>query len=236
MLDFSDQPNIFLGISEKAGGNMRLVDDAGHIRPDAARKKFFAKRGLDNTNVVSPVLVHGSNVVAVADADKGKIIADCDALITGRPGVILTITAADCLPVYFYDSRRNVIALAHAGWRGIGANIAAEVVKEMVETYGSEPADIQVFIAPHIKKCHFAAKDGVVEKLAAYPEYISRKEKIYIDLGGIARSQLIAAGVPARNINISPECTYCLADKYFSYRRQPEAELETMIAYIGIKQ
>ncbi len=47
--------------------------------------------------------------------------------------------------------------------------------------------------------------------------------------------QLLAAGALANKINISSECTHCLKDKYFSYRRDQVYGPETMLAYIGIK-
>ena len=41
-----------------------------------------------------------------------------DALVTDEPGVTLVTYYADCTPLFFADTKRRVIALAHAGWRG----------------------------------------------------------------------------------------------------------------------
>jgi len=37
-----------------------------------------------------------------------------------------------------------------------------------------------------------------------------------------------------KNIEISPECTHCEQDKYFSYRRDKSEEVQAMVAYIGL--
>ena len=38
--------------------------------------------------------------------------------MTDVPGVILTTTHGDCIPIYAYDPVKKVVGLAHAGWRG----------------------------------------------------------------------------------------------------------------------
>ncbi|MHB8904461.1 MAG: laccase domain-containing protein, partial [Patescibacteria group bacterium] len=55
------------------------------------------------------------------------------------------------------------------------------------------------------------------------------------NLSRAVKDQLIKLGVQGDNISISPECTYCLTDKYFSFRRDNPKEIEAMIAYIGLK-
>ena len=137
MLDFSGCQNIFLGISSKADGNMRLFDNFGNFIILNNRENFFSKIGLNNENVISANLVHTNKVTKVGLPDRGKIISNCDALITDQPGIILTITVADCLPIYFYDSIKNAVAIAHAGWRGLGSGIIEKVIKAFVDDYHS---------------------------------------------------------------------------------------------------
>ena len=41
-----------------------------------------------------------------------------DAMVTDRPGLLLGILTADCVPVLFADHEAGVIGAAHAGWKG----------------------------------------------------------------------------------------------------------------------
>ena len=158
--------------------------------------------------------------------------------MTDNPELILSITVADCLPVYFFDQKNKVVGIAHAGWRGVENGIVKEVIGMLKDDYRSSASDISVFVGPHIGACHFAVGNEVADKFFAWPDcIISREGKSYIDLAGVVRKQLASVGVLGEKINISPECTYCLPEKFFSYRRDNPGldKLEVMTAYIGLK-
>ena len=159
---------------------------------------------------------------------------DCDALITNQSKYLLTITVADCLPIYFYDKNKKVAALAHAGWRGVASKIVEEVINTFINHYDSNLNDVEIFIGPHIRDCHFEVKNDVSSQFKISDSTI-RDGKTYINLSKIVKDQLLQLNINNDNISISDECTYCLNDKYFSYRRDKPQELETMIAYIGLK-
>lgn len=221
-----DSQNLYLGISKRQDGAMK------HSREN--RLLFFKKHKLDNKIIVSAGLVHGNKVVVADQLTNSQIIPECDALITNQTDHLLTITVADCLPIYFYDRDKKVIALAHAGWRGVVSEIVKEVISQFIGHYGSNLNDLEVFIGPHIKSCHFEVKADVASQFK--PSYsIVRNGKIYLDLSQVVHDQLTSLGVDNSNIDISEECPYCLSAKYFSYRRDHPQELETMIAYIGLK-
>jgi len=233
MLDFNSSANLILGISDKSQGNMRLFRQNDNPIMGHNREMFF--NSFDK-RVVAADLVHGNKVEVVGDQTVGNIITGCDALVTASPNLILSITVADCLPVYFYDRIKKVVGLAHAGWRGVENKISQEVVKIFGQNYNSNQSDLEVFIGPHIGVCHFEVQKDVLEKFSLWPDFaVKRAGKTFIDLAGIVKRQLLDIGVA--NINISSECTYCLKDKYFSFRRDNPGEdnLEVMAAYIGLK-
>ena len=62
---------------------------------------------------------------------KPRDMQSVDALVTNESGVTLVTYYADCTPLFFVDTKRRVIALAHAGWRGTAAKIGSEVIKTM---------------------------------------------------------------------------------------------------------
>jgi hypothetical protein len=223
-MNFYNNQNIHIGISQKKDGPMKSSLEN--------RLSFFKQTNLDTKITVSAGLIHENKVIIIDDILENTIIPNCDALITNNDKCLLTITTADCLPIYFYDKNKNVVAIAHAGWRGVVSKIAEKVINQFMNHYHSDINDIEVSIGPHIKDCHFEIKDDAANQFKK-SDLIIRGDKIYIDLSQIIKNQLNDLGV--NNIEISEDCTYCLSDKYFSYRRDNPKELETMIAYIGLK-
>lgn len=227
--------SITSGFSTKTDGNLRLMIGSTDNEASRNRERYFSKLGPDSSKIVSAELVHGNRLVKIDRNNISRVIMDCDALISSEPDIVLSITAADCLPIYFYDQNKKVVALAHAGWRGTISNIVKKVIDSFLNDYNSNPKDIEVFIGPHIKSCHFEIRADILDQFKDYSEYISKNDgKININLAGIISKQLSACGLKKENIMISEECTYCLPKKYFSYRRDNPEELETMLAYIGL--
>lgn len=225
-MNFIDSENLNIGISEKEDGSMKSSLEN--------RSLFFKKYNLDEKIIVSATLVHKNKIVIIDNAESNQSIPACDALITDNDKCLLTITVADCLPIYFYDKTKKVVALAHAGWRGVALNIVKEVVNTFINHYGSDLNDVNVFIGPHIQACHFEVQEDVASQFKS-SDSIIRDERIYISLSKIVREQLLQLSIKDASISISKDCTHCLTNKYFSYRRDKPEELETMMAYIGLK-
>lgn len=234
MLSPGLSPDIFFGLSSRLDGNMRVTDFP--LAADIAnnRRAFFNKLGLAGLPVVAAGLAHGTKIAVVRQPV--EIIDGCDGLITDQRRLILSITVADCLPLYFYDPVKKIVAIVHAGWRGVLANIAAEAVRVFRNNFQSAPADINVFVGPHLRPCHFCVQEDVWKMFTGYRDFIrSSGEQYFIDLAAIVKNQLETVGLKEENINISLDCTYCSADRYFSYRRDKPAEIEAMVAYIGLR-
>ncbi len=212
-----------------------FLDERKNKETEINRKKFFKKNKIKYSSIVFCDLVHESKIKVVSTKDCGKIIKKTDALITKDKEICLALTAADCLIIYLFDKKQKVIALIHAGWRGLLKNIIKKSIKEMNDNFDSQSKDILVYISPHIQKCHFTIKEDVSKEFKNYPFAIEKKDKIRVNLAKISQEQLKSEGVLKKNIQISSECTYCLNDKYFSYRRSKDKKLKTMIAYIGLK-
>ncbi len=86
---------------------------------------------------------------------------ETDATITDAKNVILTSLHADCIPVWLYDPVRHAAGLAHAGWRGTHADIAALTAKAMCREFGSKAEDIRAVIGPGIDMCCFETGEDV---------------------------------------------------------------------------
>ncbi len=226
---FAKYPNIVVALSEKKDGPMKFSPEN--------RERFLGKLGIDDKLTVRADLVHKDNVRVVSNRDAGKVIEKTDGLIIADNNLFLTITMADCLPIFIYDPEKEIIGLVHGGWRSLAKNILTLSIEKMAENFGSLPKDILVGIGPGISQCHFEVKEDLLVEFKPYlgEALLNKNGKLFLDLKKIAKIQLINLGVKEKNIEISPECTFCLPDKYFSHRRDRFKEIKTMMAVIGQK-
>jgi YfiH family protein len=235
---FTQDKKVVWGFSEKKEGSMLFTltnRELGFYN----QIKYFKSLGLfQGYDIARPFLAHG-NKLAVVDKNNfyTDIIKNVDGLLTKEKGLVLTVTAGDCLPIYFYDFKKEIVGLAHAGWKGTVSNIVGEMIEKMVSVFGTDPKDVLAHVGPHIHSCHFTIKDDILEKFSAYPDFVQKnKDDTYsVDLAGIVKSQLISKKVLAENITVDKDCTFCNPDKYFSFRRDKPAIVEAMVAYVGMK-
>jgi len=196
------------------------------------RRIFCTELGVDLGSIVCAEQVHGEHIYSVAKKDKGRGVYDrdsaipvTDALITKDKGVALVAFFADCVPVFFLDPVQKVIALAHAGWRGTVAKIAAKTAQTLFKEYGTESQNLLVGIGPSIGPCHYQVDEPVISKIeGAFPEWsnsiVTERNNGFaqLNLWEANRRQILAIGVPAENITVAGLCTYCNQEKFFSHR------------------
>src|SRR6266700_2633592 len=145
---FAKVSNLVHGFSTRGFGSMRSKDPAASER----LQLFIQTVKVAPTSIVKMDQVHGNNVMWVGKKDCGQKISRTDGLITHGKNVFLVVLAGDCMPVLFYDKKRQVCAAAHAGWKGMYNEIIPEVIKSMIE-HGSKPEDIFVGFGPCIRGC-----------------------------------------------------------------------------------
>src|SRR2546422_8337330 len=74
--------------------------------------------------------IHGRAVRWHDELSDGWLVLDgVDGHATRARGVLLTLTVADCVPVYLAAPTTGAVALVHAGWRGASAGILARGVE-----------------------------------------------------------------------------------------------------------
>jgi YfiH family protein len=231
---FETKQKILAALSEKDDGSMRLfADKPVGFENEKNREKFFVKCGIESENVVSAGLVNGNNVEIITDVSKKRIL-NTDGLVTDKRGIYLSLTVADCIPVYFYDGTNGIIGLAHAGWRGVVDGVVKNTVAKM-QSLGSEANNVSVQFGPGINRCHFEIKEDILDQFAGYENYVERKEgKIHVNLKDILFHQLSTCGIGKENISNDSECTFC-CERYFSFRRDKPPITEAMVAVIGMK-
>ena len=201
---------------------------------------------LNPDNIVLANLEHGNNIRNVTKEDAGAgVFRDfpyegTDGLLTDEPGLILTATFADCVPIFYYDPVRKVVGVAHSGWKGTAQEIGSKMVERMQSDYGCKVENIIAGIGPSIGMCCFETDADVFTEFVEFPYlddawfYTKDNGKFDIDLWRINLEMLLYAGIPEDNIHISGLCTCCNSDIFFSHRASG-GKRGTMAGIISLK-
>lgn len=236
---------VSVGVYESLNLGASRGDDPGAVRENYRR--FRAAVGAGAGGMVFSSQVHGDAVRLCTRADAGAGVerpgvGDADGLVTDVPGLALVVFSADCLPILLHDPVRQVIAAVHAGWRGTAAGIAERAVEKMRDVYGCGAEDLRAAIGPGISKCCFETDEDVPNAMtralgAGALKYIEMHEggKFHVDLKGLNRLRLERAGLSQAHIAVSPDCTACRTDKYWSHR-VTGGERGSMAAIIQLTQ
>ncbi|MEJ6950924.1 peptidoglycan editing factor PgeF [Natronospora cellulosivora (SeqCode)] len=197
------------------------------------RKKIANATGINSSDFVAAEQVHGNNVYIVGDKDKGAgarnyktCIPGVDALITARKGIPLISFYADCVPLFFLEPEKNIIALAHAGWKGTVSKIALKTINEMQNTFNINCEKLWVGIGPSISRDNYLVNDVVIDKLKRefpkWQDFVVYKgsDQYLLDLWQVNISILEEVGVLSKQIILSEYCTYKNNDLFYSYRKE----------------
>lgn len=193
-------------------------DSLANVREN--RRRAYAAAGVAFASMATLWQVHGVEVKAIGSRPCDPYTR-ADALITNRTDVSLFLRFADCVPILLYDPVRSAIGIAHAGWRGTVAGMAASVVQAMVAAYDSRPADLIAGIGPSISVERYEVGAEVVAAVEqSFPEpgglIQYRNGRPYFDLWAANRRALREQGV--REIEVSELCTATHRDVFFSHR------------------
>ncbi|GIU89580.1 MAG: laccase domain protein [Acidimicrobiia bacterium] len=140
---------------------------------------------------------------------------EADAAVTGRPGLPLAVTTADCAPVVLACGA--AVAVAHAGHRGILAGVIEATVERLRAAAGGP---VEAFLGPCIRPQHYefgvADLERVVARLGPQVAATTAAGRPALDLPAAVRVALARAGVEALH-----DCGVCTAASphHFSHRR-----------------
>jgi YfiH family protein len=217
------------GVSQAPFDGFNLGD---HVQDDVhavAQNRSFLQAQLGGTRPVFLSQVHGVDVAQLSASTPDGTKAD--ACITSESQVACTIMVADCLPLLFTDDTGQVVAAAHAGWRGLAAGVVEQTVHAMCNKAGVVPAQVRVWLGPCIGpdafevgedvRVAFAAQADAPDTSLYFKSHPTHAQKWLADLAGLARWRLQALGVSsvAGNDSTSEWCTVAQRSRLFSFRR-----------------
>jgi YfiH family protein len=222
------------GISKGCYSSMNM---ALHVGDDpeavlANRQLLMELAGHNLSQMICCQQVHGNRVVAVDSSHAGcgsvrfeDALPDTDGLATATPGLVLTTFYADCIPVFFYDPVRRVVALSHSGWKGTLNSITAKTLQVMYDRFQCQASDMMIYIGPGISQCCFEVQADLADKvISAFPNdrdiIIMDQNRIKWDLKETIRRCAVNNGVAENRINVSPWCTSCHTECFYSFRKE----------------
>ena len=189
-------------------------------------KSFDNKKNVkQNLNIAKRTLFKQNKILIIPDqyhsnkcliAKPNNPYPKCDALVTSDNSLILGITAADCLPIIFYDQKNHVIGIAHAGWKGLVKGVVQNTLNKMINI-GAQKKSIKSIIGPCIRVRSYEVKKDFVKKLKTeYQKFaVRRMQKIYFDLPKLAKYILSESNISS--VHDIKKNTF-LDKNYFSFR------------------
>ena len=205
--------NLIQGISDTRFGSMKKKKRILKFLLSLTKRKISLK------NLVCAEQVFGKKVHFCQLTDSGQTIKKADGLLTNLPGQILAIISADCVPIFLFDSKKQVVGVLHGSRVSLIKGIVEEAVKKIKDKFNSQATDLWVGIGPHLRKCHYELAPSLIP--VAFKKYlIQSANKYYFDLTALVFDKLKKLGIPKNQIEDCQVCTFCQFQKYFSNRRQ----------------
>ncbi len=195
-------------VSYTIGDDPKIVDEN--------RRRCLSELGLASGPLIfAGGLAHSNKVYCATNVTKSLDIEGFDAVITNQPGVAIGLSTADCIPIFLADEDYRAVAVIHAGWRGLKAEVIAETVKSLHKKYDISAHTLVAAIGPAIAVDSYQFGE---DALKFFDQKNTKKVDgtLHLDIINIAKQQLKELGV--KQIDTISHDTY--SDKrYFSYRR-----------------
>lgn len=256
--------------ADGASGELNLGFTPDDDRDNVLRNRILLAEAVTGDRATPLAMlrqIHSSVLVigGPSACGEGKTLGKGDGLMTDRPGVLLGIQTADCMPVLVADRRRRVVAAFHAGWRGTVKRIVENGIGRMRLEFGCRPEDMIAAIGPGILACCYAVGEEVFSEFESqftygaelfrevyatdpvrtkYPMlFLTQRApghspigpNLHVDLIEANRRQLVAAGLKAAAIEVVGACTNCHPEMFFSHRGS-HGRCGRMLSVIGTRE
>ena len=229
------------GVSLRHGGISRSpyasLNLAEHVGDDphavaANRNILFQKTGLTDLRYCRQV--HGTDVIDGADLPTPTAMQppEADALVTDQREVALGIFTADCVPIFILDVATPAIGIAHAGWRGTFARIAVNTLTRMKTLFGTVATNCQIHLGPSIQQCCYTVSTELLTQFTDhFGSTVGSGRNLSLQSANV--TQFVEIGVPTAAISVSPFCTACRTDLFYSHRAE-DGQTGRMLSFIRL--
>jgi YfiH family protein len=212
--DWPVPDNVHVFFTTRSGGFSRAPYESLNLALHVGDNPLDVTRNRTSLNTPSePVWLNQSHSNECLDADGDLSNRQADACFTRKKGRVLAVLVADCLPILFASQAGDIVAVVHAGWRGL----ANDIIKLTLERF--KGVSWNVWFGPAISSCHYEVGEDVRSRF--YTDVGFKKKsstgKYSMDLVEIARHQLVNLGV--HDLHGAGVCTACDSERFFSYRR-----------------
>jgi copper oxidase (laccase) domain-containing protein len=180
-------------------------------RLDTAHHEIRNAIGVGDWPLFTAEQIHGNEIGVVESCSRGPVgreFRGCDGIITNQRGIALGVYVADCCAVYIVDPKTPAIGLVHSGRKGTELGVVTNAIMQMIDRFGSDPANMIVQLSPCIHPPHYE-----------------------VDFAAEIVRQCRALGV--KEIHDSRVCTACDLDRYYSYRAE-KGKTGRMLALMGL--
>lgn len=218
---------------------------------------------LQNVNIVKEELNfgdickgkqdHTDRVIVLDNKNKDEYLFErlsedkVDGYVVNDSNIATLITTADCNPIIIYDTKNNIAANVHAGWKGVINKIYINAINIMIEKFNSKVEDLIVCIGPSIRKCCFSSEEesfkekftSVFKYTDEYLEYENNSKRFHIDLIHILKHEFKNIGILDKNIHVAGICTRCNTEDFYSYRaavQKNKKDYATMATIVQISE
>lgn len=238
------------GVSKGIYASMNLSYTRGDEREavDENYRRIADVLGCQMEDIVCSDQTHTTNLMVAGRQDGGKGVTrsrdyhDVDGLLTDEPGIVLATFYADCVSLYFVDTKHRAIALAHSGWRGTVGRMGRCVVEKMKEVYGTDPADVVAAVGPSICQACYEVSEDVAGAFREEFRKPGQEQEILLSKGGgkyqldLWRANeivLTEAGILPSSIQVTDLCTCHNSDYLFSHRAS-QGRRGNLGAFLGL--
>lgn len=195
---------------------------------------------MPGSSLVTLYQIHSAEAVIVTAPWEDDRRPRADAIVTDRPGLLLGILTADCVPVLLADQTAGVIGAAHAGWKGALGGVTDAAIEAML-ALGADRNRIVAAIGPCIARASYEVDDGFAARFAeddpANERFFSAGQPGHqqFDLEAYVAHRLAHVGLTT--VEMLGLDTYADPERFYSYRRAThlgEPDYGRQIAVIGL--
>ncbi|WP_174803568.1 peptidoglycan editing factor PgeF [Martelella limonii] len=216
---FTRKGGVSAGLYESLNCGIGSADEPGAVAENRARVAAWFDQPADK--LVTLYQCHSADALAVSAPPEGER-PHADGMASATPGLVLGVLTADCGPLLFADPENEIIAAAHAGWRGAFSGVIEATVEKMV-SLGAKRRAIIAALGPTIGPEAYEVGPEFVERFTtADPTFRAlfrpspTDGHAFFDLPSFIGLRLERAGIEH---DIIRHCTYQDEEGFYSYRR-----------------